>query len=110
MAQRVYRHDMHCTHCGFSWFPKAGKSRGKQTYRRGDCQRRFTLDGNRHYYLEKVKRPTLNMYGEGTNVSAIGRALGADRWIWAVVLEYDNGSWDGSDTPARIESIRGIGG
>ena len=44
MSQPVYRHDLRCPHCGHS--------RGKQTYRCGDCHYRFTPDGNRHYYPE----------------------------------------------------------
>ena len=32
MAQRVYRHDLRCPHCGSNWLPKYGCSRGKQTY------------------------------------------------------------------------------
>ena len=39
---RTYRHDLRCPHCGSNWTPKAGHSRGQQTYRCGDGQRRFT--------------------------------------------------------------------
>ena len=62
MAQRVYHHKLRCPHCGSNWTPKAGKSRNKQTYLCRDCHHRFTPEGNRHYYSEKVKGQALSMY------------------------------------------------
>ena len=73
---RVYRHDLRCPHCGSNWTPKDGHSRGKQTYRCRDCHHRFTPDGNRHYFPESVKKQTLDMYAEGTGITATGRVLG----------------------------------
>lgn len=73
---RTYRHDLRCPHCGSNWTPKDGHSRGKQTYRGGDCHYRFTPEGNRHYYPQSVKDQALEMYGEGSSIAAIGRVLG----------------------------------
>ena len=75
---RAYHHDgLRCPHCGSNWTPKDGHSRGKQTYRCRDCQRRFTPEGNRHYYPGRVKQQAVEMYGEGSSLAAIGRVLGA---------------------------------
>ena len=62
---RSYRHDIACPHCGSNWMRKDGHSRGKQTYRCGDCQHRHTPSGNRHYYPESVKRQAVAMYSGG---------------------------------------------
>ena len=75
MVQRIYRHDLRCPHCGSNWLPKDGCSRGKQTYRCGDCHYRFTPGGNRSYYSEQVKSQALAMYLDGSSISAIGRVL-----------------------------------
>ena len=75
MSQRAYRHDLRCPHCGSNWMPKYGTSRGKQTYRCGDCKHRYTPEGNRHYYSEQVKSQAARMYLEGSSISAIGRVL-----------------------------------
>ena len=76
MSARVYRDDLRCPHCGSNHTPKDGHSRGKQTYRCGQCHYRFTPDGNRHYYPEAVKTQAVTMYVEGMCVLAIGRTLG----------------------------------
>ena len=73
---RTYRHDLRCPHCGSNWTPKDGRSRGKQTYRCRDCHYRFTPEGNRHYYSATVKSQALDMYQEGTGITATGRVLG----------------------------------
>lgn len=94
--QRVYRHDLRCPHCGSNWTPKAGKSRGKQTYRCGDCHHRFTPEGNRHYYAEQVKRQALSMYGDGSSVSAIARVLGVKLGtVYSWVKKSPSGYRDG---------------
>ena len=67
---RAYNHDVRCPHCGSTWAPKDGHSKGKQTYRCGDCLYRFTPDGNRHYYPAMTIRQALSMYSEGGSVSA----------------------------------------
>ena len=72
---RAYRDDMQCPHCGSNWLPKDGTSRGKQTYRCRLCHYRFTPDGNRHYYSEKVKEQAIDLYCEGMPVAAISRVL-----------------------------------
>ena len=71
----AYRHDMRCPHCGSNRMPKDVRSRGKQTYRCGDCKYRYTPDGNRHCYSSKVIDQALAMYAEGASVAAIGRAM-----------------------------------
>ena len=76
MSARVYRDDLRCPRCGSNRTPKDGHSRGKQTYRCGQCRYRFTSDGNRHYYSEAVKTQAVTMYVEGMCVLAIGRTLG----------------------------------
>ena len=55
---------------------KDGHSRGKQTYCCRDCHHRFTPKGNRHYFSEALKRQALDMFAEGTGISATGRVLG----------------------------------
>ncbi len=72
---RAYNHYIRCLHCGSNWTPKDGHSRGRQTYRCGDCLYRFTPDGNRHYYPERTIRQALSMYSEGGSVSAVARAM-----------------------------------
>lgn len=75
MSQRAYRHDLRCPHCGSNWMPKYGTSRGKQTYRCGDCKHRYTPEGNRHYFPETVKDQAVAMDLEGSSISALGRVL-----------------------------------
>ena len=82
---RAYRHDLRCPHCGSNWLPKAGLSRGKQTYRCGDCAYRFTPDGNRSYYSAQTIDRAMDMYAEGSSISAISRVMG----VKAVTV----GSW-----------------
>ena len=76
-GSRTYRHDIRCPRCGSNWMRKDGHSRGKQTYRCGDCQRRHTPCGNRHYYSEEFKRRAVDMYSEGSSMAAVARATGA---------------------------------
>ena len=92
MPQRAYRHDRRRPHCGSPGMPQDGTSRGKQTYRCGDCKHRYTPDGNRHYYSEGGKSQSVSMYPAGRRrLSAIGRARAA--------AELDLGA------PTRVESI-----
>ena len=76
MVQRVYRPDRRCPHCGSHWMPKAGFSRGKQTYRCGECHHRPRPEGNRHYHAPQAKGQAWEMYGEGLSIAAISRVLG----------------------------------
>ena len=55
--------------------PKDGRSRGKRTYRCGDCKYRCAPDGSRHCYSSKIIERTLAMYAEGASVAAIGGAM-----------------------------------
>ena len=73
---RVYRHDVRCPHCGSNWMRKDGHSRGQQLYRCGDCGRRHAPDGAYHRPSPDLKARYLEMYGEGSSLSAIGRRLG----------------------------------
>ena len=75
VAARACRDDLQCPHCGSNRRPKDGTSRGKQTYRCRLCHYRFTPDGNRHYYSEKVKEQAIDMYCEGMAVAAVSRVL-----------------------------------
>ena len=75
MSQCAYRHDLSYPHCGSNWMPQYGASRWKQTYCYGDSKHRYTPEGNRHYYSEKVKSQAVRMYLEGSSIAAIGRAL-----------------------------------
>ena len=61
---RAYRHHMRCSRCGSNWVVKDGRPRGKQTYRCRERHYRFTPEGNRSYYSERVKRDALSMYCE----------------------------------------------
>ncbi len=72
---RAYNHDVRCPRCDSNWTPKDGRSRGKQTYRCGECRYRFTPDGVRHHYPESTIRQALAMYAEGASMSAIARAM-----------------------------------
>ena len=76
-AARSYRDDLQCPHCGSNWLPKDGRPPGasKPTAVRL-CHYRFTPDGNRHYYSEKVKEQAIDMYGEGMAIAAISRGSG----------------------------------
>ena len=56
--------------------PKDGHSRGKQTYRCGECRYRYTPDGNRRRCPEKTVRRAIDCYREGMRVSAAARAMG----------------------------------
>lgn len=76
MVRRAYRHDLRCPHCGSNWLPKYGRSRGRQSYRCGDCLYKFTPGGNRSYYSEAVKSQAVEMYCEGSAIAAISRVLG----------------------------------
>ena len=73
--QRVYSSDLRCPHCGSNGMPKAGFSRGKQTYRRGECHHRHRPEGNRHYPPPQVKSQAWEMYGAGMGIAALSRAL-----------------------------------
>ena len=41
-GQRACLHDVRRPHCGSNRMPKDGRSRGKRTYRCGDCKRRLS--------------------------------------------------------------------
>ena len=73
--QRTYRDDMQCPRCGSNWLPKYGRSRGKQTYRCGQCLYHFIPDTKRPHASEKVKSLALELYIEGLGFSAISRVL-----------------------------------
>ena len=60
--------------------PKDGRSRGKRTYRCGDCKRRYAPDGDRHFYSSEVIDLALAMYTEGASVASIGRAMEIGRY------------------------------
>ena len=76
VRRRVYRHDVRCPDCGSNWMRKDGLSGGKQAYRCGDCGRRYLPEGAYRRPSAEVKERALQMYGEGSSLSAIGRVLG----------------------------------
>jgi len=94
--QRSYRHDMKCPYCGSNWLPKDGRSRGKQTYRCGDCRYRFTPDGNRSFHSQATIRRALDMYLECSSLSAVSRVMGVPlttvhSWVKKSPLGEDGG-------------------
>ena len=66
---------MQCPSCGSNWLPKYGRSRGKQTYRCGQCLYHFIPNTKRPHASEKVKSLALELYVEGLGLSAISRVL-----------------------------------
>lgn len=40
LARRVCQDVVRCPHCGGHWMPKAGRNRGRQSYRWGECGKR----------------------------------------------------------------------
>ena len=77
MAQpRVYRDGIQCPRCGSNWLPKYGRSRGKQTYRCGQCLYHFIPGAEHPHQPEQVKNLAVAMYNEGASTKAIGRVLG----------------------------------
>ena len=84
--QRTYRHDIRCPQCGSNWMRKYGHVRGKQSYSCGDCGRR-TLEGASYRRPSaEVKEQAIQMYAEGSSLSAIGRVLGysvtaVQKWV-----------------------------
>ena len=76
MAQpRVYRDGMQCPRCGSNWLPKHGRSRGKQTYRCGQCLYHFIPETEHPHQPERVKNMAVAMYAEGNSIEAISRVL-----------------------------------
>ena len=73
---RVYRHDVRCPECGGYWMPKAGSVNGRQVYRCGDCQRRYTPDASYHRPSAADKERALAMYQEGSSMRAVARVFG----------------------------------
>ena len=112
---------MRCPHCGSNRMPKDGRSRGKRTYRCGDCKYRCAPDGSRHYYYSsKVIDQALAIYAEGASVAAIGGAMEineATALIWVkkalssiriMDAERSERKPAGSGLPASVRKIRGI--
>ena len=96
--QRVYRSDRRCPHCGSNGRPQAGFSRGKQTYRCGECHHRHNPEGNRHYPPPQVKSQAWEMYGAGMSIAAISRALGLSE---LTVLAWIKKGRPAGDQPER---------
>ena len=76
VRRRVYRHDVRCPDCSSNWMRKDGLFSGKQAYRCGDCGRRYLPEGAYRRPSGLVKERALQMYSEGSSLSAIGRVLG----------------------------------
>ena len=73
---RMYRNDQQCPRCGSNWLPKYGRSRGKQTYRCGQCLYHFTPGTECPHRPEGLKKLAVDLYTEGSSLEAIGRVLG----------------------------------
>ncbi len=73
---RVYRDDVHCSHCGSHWMRKDGFASGRQAYRCGDCGRRQVPGAAYRRPGAEVKERALQMYAKGSSLRAIGRVLG----------------------------------
>jgi len=83
---RTYRHDVRCHDCGSNWMRKNGQSLGKQSYKCGDCNRLYVPDGAYHRPSAATKAKGVQMYLEGSSMSAVGRAFGYStvavmRWV-----------------------------
>ena len=77
MAQRrAYRDGEQCPRCGSNWLPKYGRSRGKQTYRCGQCLYHFISGTKRPHRSEQVKAQAVSMYSDGSSMEAISRVMG----------------------------------
>ncbi len=74
--ERTYRHDIRCPDCGSNWMRKNGLARGKQSYRCGDCGRRYLPDAAYHRPSAAIKAQGVEMYLEGSSLSAVGRVFG----------------------------------
>lgn len=104
---RSYQHDIRCPHCGSNWMPKDGRSRGRQTYRCGECKYRHTPDGNRHYYPEKTVRQALDCYKEGMSVSAVARAMNINYvTVYTWVKKSPRGAGDSGDGAHAAQPAR----
>ena len=117
-GQRACRHDMRCPHCGSNWMPKAGRSRGKQTYRCGDCKYRYPRR-QPPLYSSKVIERALAMYAEGASVAAIGGAMEINEstalvWVKKAIssirimdAERSPRKPAGAELPSSVRKIRG---
>lgn len=83
---RVYRHDVRCRHCGSTWMPKDGRTRGQQVYKCGECKRKQVADAEQPRFPDHAKRQAAQMRAEGASISAAARSVGASaatvsRWL-----------------------------
>ena len=83
---RTYRHDVRCPECGSNWMRKNGHIRGQQAYSCGDCARRYLPDVAYRRPSAALREQAIQMYTEGSSLSAIGRVLGysatsVQRWV-----------------------------
>ena len=74
--ERSYRHDIRCRHCGSNWMPKDERIRGRQVYKCGNCNRKYTADAEQPHFPDPVKRQAVQMCVEGSGISA-ARVVGA---------------------------------
>ena len=73
---RTYRHDVRCPECCSNWVRKYGRVKGRQSYSCGDCGRRRLASASYRRPREATKAQAIEMYVEGSSLSAIGRVLG----------------------------------
>ena len=65
---------------------KNGFLRGKQSYSCGDCKHRYLPDAAYRRPSAQVREQAIQMYAEGSSLSAIGRVLGysatsVQKWV-----------------------------
>jgi transposase-like protein len=97
--RRAYRDGQQCPRCGSNWLPKYGRSRGKQTYRCGQCLYHFILGTEHPHQPERVKVQAVSMYSEGSSIEAISRVMGVKAgtiYSWVKKSPSGLGSAEGS--------------
>ena len=119
-GRRACRHDMRCPHFGSNRMPKDERSRGKRTYRCGDCKYRCAPTAAATATRPKVIDRALAMYAEGASVAAIGGAMeineatassGLKKALSSIRImdaERSERKPAGSGLPASVSKIRGI--
>ena len=105
---RAYRDGMQCRRCGSNWLPKMGLSRGKQTYRCGQCGYHFVPESKKHFQPERVRKLAVGMYNEGSGAKDISRLLGVHVrtvYVWVEKSRMDPKVVMDTDQPGESTPI-----
>jgi len=97
---RSYRDDVRCPHCGANRVAKNGLSRGRQTWRCGECGRRWIGQGAFLHKGEAVQERAAAMYCEGSSLRAIGRISGVSGTAVARWIKKRGPGLGGAESPA----------